>query len=63
MSIRFDSELAMFSDFKTFYNSLADIQFIYGKRPTEQEVESILVQAWNYLCLEEEKLDQDLELL
>ena len=62
VSIKFDSDLSMFSDYETFYESLADVQFFYGKRPSKSEIENILTEAWNYLCLEEQKLKNDLEL-
>lgn len=61
VSIKFDSELAMFSDYDNFYKSLADVQFLYNNRPSSSKVQEILIEAWNYLCLEERKLEDDLD--
>ena len=57
VSIRFDSSLAMFASFEEFYKEIADVQFIY-ERPSDAQVERVLIEAWNYLALEEQKLDE-----
>lgn len=60
VSVKFDQELAMFASFEEFYKSIADVQFLYGKRPNDEAVKSILVDAWNYLAIEERILESDI---
>lgn len=60
--IRFqENEVSMFADFDEFYNGIADVQFVHGKRPSENEVQSILIDAYNYMIIEDRILEQDLE--
>jgi len=51
----------MYSDYEEFYNAIANVQFLYGERAGEAEVNRILTEDWNYLALEERKLDEDLD--
>lgn len=60
-SIRFNYSKGMFVSFEEFYEQIADVQFFTGDRPDEDEVERILTDAWNFMALEERKLDDDLE--
>ncbi len=60
VSIRFDYAQGMFASFEEFYENIADVQFLTGERPDEEEVESILIDAWNFMALEERRLDEDL---
>ena len=57
--IRFSVELAMFADFDAFYNSIAEVQWIDGK-PSEEVARETLVNAWNFLAIEERILENDL---
>lgn len=60
VSIRFTyNENAMFSNYEDFYKKVADVQFFNNDRPNLKEVEQILIDAYNFLCLEEQKLDND----
>lgn len=59
-SIRFNYADGMFASFEQFYENIADVQFFTGDRPGEDEVQEILIDAWNFLALEENKLDEDL---
>ena len=52
----------MYADYEEFYKGIADVQFLYGERPDEDEVNRILTEGWNYLALEERKLDEDLDI-
>jgi len=60
--IKFPVELAMFSTFDEFFNSIAEVQWIDGAEtaPSGRDLEEFLTTAWNYLCLEERILDDDL---
>lgn len=43
----------MYADYEEFYNGIADVQFFYGDRPDEDEVDRILTEGWNYLDFSE----------
>ena len=45
--------IAMYADYEEFYNGIADVQFFYGDRPDEDEVDRILTEGWNYLDFSE----------
>ena len=62
VSFRFNSSIAMYADYEEFYNGIANVQFLYGEKSGEDEVNRILTEDWNYLALEERKLDEDLDL-
>ena len=62
VSFRFNSSIAMYADYEEFYNGIANVQFLYSERSGEDEVNRILTEDWNYLALEERKLDEDLDL-
>ena len=47
------------SDFQTFVDCIADIQFIDG-RPPERIVNEILELMFNFLCLEEKRLEEEI---
>lgn len=57
--IRFSVELAMFSDFDNFYKNIAQVQWIDGKPSLELQRET-LVNAWNFLAIEERILEDDM---
>lgn len=59
--IRFSVELAMFSSFDEFYNSIANVQWIDGKPDNNVTVNRVLTDAWNFLAIEERILENDLE--
>lgn len=64
VSIRFDYDEAFFIDYEAFFNNVADVQFIYGSRPDDEEIQVILTDAWNFLChveREEENLMSELD--
>ncbi|MEI6865597.1 hypothetical protein [Flavicella sp.] len=60
-SIRFDYSEGFYAGYDEFYKSIADVQFFTNDRPSEEEVAEILTNAWNFLVLEEKRLDRDLE--
>lgn len=58
--IKYRVDLAMFADYEKFYDSIAEIQWIDGK-PDKLTQEKILTEAWNFLCIEDEILENDME--
>lgn len=54
---------AMFATYEEFYGSVAEVQWLDGPgaAPTGQELEEFMARAWNYLVLEEDQLEQDLD--
>ena len=62
VSIRFNYIDSIYTDFDSFYKQIADVQFICNDRPDDpEEVERILIDAWNFFVLEERKLDEDID--
>lgn len=57
--IRYSSELPMFAGYKEFYEEIANVEWIDGK-PSKEEIESVLTDAWNFLGIEERILEDDL---
>ena len=55
--IRFVTELGIFASFEDFFESIANVQWIDG-RPSEEAVEETLRNAWNFLAIEEEILEE-----
>ena len=58
--IKYNVGLAMFADYDEFIEHIADVQWIDGK-PDKQTQEQILTEAWNFLCIEDEILENDLQ--
>lgn len=50
-----------FASFDEFYGSIADVQWIDGERPDHATQQRILTDAWNFLALDEARLEEDLE--
>lgn len=48
-----------FTDFDTFYRSVADVQWMDGEPPDAATQQRILVDAWNFLALDEAQLEED----
>lgn len=57
--IKYRVELALFADYDTFVNNIAEIQWIDGK-PDKYEQNRILTEAWNFLVIEDEILENDM---
>lgn len=58
--VRFDVGDAYFASFDEFIESIAEIQYLDGERPSENENQKIMVDIWNYIALEERMLENDL---
>jgi hypothetical protein len=58
-SIRFNYLDSIFASYEEFYKNIADVQFFSGERPSDKEVDEILTDAWNFLALEERRLDEE----
>jgi len=58
--IRYKVSEAYFSSYQQFYQSIAVVEWLDGEKPTdEDEVQKIFTDCWNYLALEERKLEED----
>lgn len=57
--IKYEVRLALFADYDEFVNHIADIQWI-DEKPNKRIQEQILTEAWNFLCIEDEFLENDL---
>lgn len=49
-----------FASYEEFYGSVADVQWIDGERPDKHTQDRILTDAWNFLALDEARLEEDL---
>ena len=58
--VRYNVGESYFSSFDEFFNSIAEVQYIDGKRPSEKEQQEILTDIWNYIALEERILENDI---
>jgi hypothetical protein len=59
--IRYKLNEAYFAKFEEFYNNIAEVQWIDGEIPNKNVQHEILIEAWNFLAIEERILEQDLE--
>lgn len=41
-----------YSDFDKFFSTIADVQYLEGKRPSEIEQDEILTDIWNFITME-----------
>jgi succinate dehydrogenase/fumarate reductase-like Fe-S protein len=51
--IRYKVEEDVFVDFEEFYSSIEEIQWMDEKKPTSDDLEGQLAEAWNFLINEE----------
>lgn len=58
--VRYNVGEAYFASFEEFVESIAEIQFLDGERPSNPEIEQIMTDIWNYIALEERRLEDDL---
>lgn len=57
--IKFRVDLAMFATFEEFVCHIAEIQWIDG-RPDKRTQDEVLIDAWNFLIIEDRILEQDM---
>lgn len=58
--IKYRTDLALFADYDDFYDHIAEVQWIDGKPDIDTQIK-ILTEAWNFLCIEDEILENDME--
>ncbi len=58
--ISFNSQLAMFSDFETFCSKIVSIKWLDPEPLSKTYIKEFLTNAWNFLVIEEELLEQDI---
>lgn len=59
--VRYKLNEGYFADFDDFFANIAEVQYIDGERPSQKEQDKILVDIWNFLALDEARLEDDLE--
>ena len=59
--IRYKLNDGYFADYDEFFHNIAEVQWIDGIKPSDNEQEEILTMAWNFLAIEERLLEQDLD--
>ena len=58
--VRYKVADGYFAEFSEFFNSIAEIQYLDGERPPLKEHKQIMEDIWNYIALEEAKLEEDI---
>lgn len=53
-------QTALFASFEVFFGNIAEVQWIDGEVPDKKTQEQIFIEAWNFLCLEERILEEEL---
>lgn len=59
--IRYRASAALFANYDTFVADIADVQWMDGERPDEATQARILTDAWNFLVLDEQRLNDGLD--
>lgn len=59
--IRYEVGEAYFSSYEEFYDSIAEVQWFDGDKLSDNKKTEILIEAWNFLAIEERLLEEDLE--
>lgn len=59
--IKYKLKQGYFADYDEFFSSIAEVQWLDSPPPTPEEKEQILSDAWDFLALDEELLDSDLD--
>ncbi|WP_439185443.1 hypothetical protein [Carboxylicivirga taeanensis] len=49
--IRFKRTEGYYTDFDKFFSSVADVQYLDGKKPTEVDERQILSEVWDFLTM------------
>lgn len=60
--IRYKLEAAFGTTYNEFIGSIAEIQWIDGK-PSKEAIELTIIDAWNFLAIEERILENDIEMI
>lgn len=56
--IRYNIGESMHVDYDEFYQSVARVEWIDGERPSPEEQQRVLTDAWNFLALDERLLEE-----
>ena len=57
--VRFKVTEGYYSDFDLFYTNIAEVQYLDGKRPSDEEQKHILEDVWNYITMEKGTITDD----
>jgi hypothetical protein len=58
--IRYRLDEAYFASFDDFFGNIAEVQWIDGEIPDKKTQEQIFIEAWNFLCIEEQIMEDEL---
>lgn len=60
--IRYNVGEAYFSSYEQFYQSIAVVEWLDGEKPNDPDkLQKVFTDCWNYLALEERKLEEDFD--
>lgn len=57
--IKYKLNESYYANYDEFYNSIAEVQWLDGQQPNNSK--QILIDAYNFLCIDERLLEQDLQ--
>lgn len=60
MFIRYKVGDSLFVSFEEFVKNIAEIQYLDGERPDEEEMQEHMIDVWNYVALCERQLEDDM---
>ena len=50
--VRYKVTEGYYSDFEKFFTNIAEVQYLEGKRPSDNEHNKIITDVWNYITME-----------
>lgn len=59
--IKYELGAASFANYDEFYNGIAEVQWLDGEIPPEAVQSEILINAYNFLAIDERLLENDIE--
>lgn len=59
--LKWKASEGQFADFEDFFDGIVELQWLDGVAPSESEKQKLLIQAWNYLAIEDRILEDDME--
>lgn len=60
MFVRYKVGDSLFVSFEEFVKNIAEIQYLDGERPDEEEMQEHMIDVWNYVALCERQLEDDM---
>lgn len=59
--IKYKLTEAYFADYDEFYNGITEVQWLDGDKPSKEKQEEILINAYNFLAIDERLLENNFD--